>query len=149
MKILLNDDPTRRFDTQSNLSDGTTAFNMPPLWVLWLFGYAYAFVIALVLQKLVMPIMPGLHAGHGLMNQDAILFHEMALDMANRIHASGWSEWHLMPGSGITANVGILSLIYFLFGADPVWFIPLNAGFHALGALMILRLGLFLLPLIS
>ncbi len=146
MKILLSDAPTQQFDTQTKLSDITAAFNMPPLWVLWLFGYAYAFVIALVLQKLVMPIMPGLHAGHGLMNQDAILFHEMALEMANRIHALGWSEWHLMPGSGITANVGILAGIYFVFGADPVWFIPLNAGFHALGALMVLRLGLLLLP---
>jgi putative peptidoglycan lipid II flippase len=119
---------------------------MQPLWVLWLFGYAYAFVIALVLQKLVMPIMPGLHAGHGLMNHDAIVFHDAAAAMADRIIASGWSEWHLFPGPGLGANVGILAAIYAVLGPDPVWFIPLNAGFHALGALLILRLGLFIMP---
>jgi putative peptidoglycan lipid II flippase len=119
---------------------------MQPLWVLWLFGYAYAFVIALVLQKLVMPIMPDLHAGHGLMSHDAITFHDMAVAMAERIHALGWSEWRLVPGSGTTANVGILAAIYAVLGADPVWFIPLNAGFHSLGALLVLRLGLYLLP---
>lgn len=119
---------------------------MPSLWILWLFGFAYALVMALILQKLVMPIMPSLHAGHGLMNQDAIVFHQIAAEMADRINVSGWSEWRLMPGGGTTANVGILAAVYAVFGADPVWFIPLNAGFHALGALLVLRLGLHLMP---
>lgn len=126
----------------SDISD----YKFPPLWVLWLSGYAYAFVIAVVLQKLVMPIMPGLHAGHGLMNHDAIVFHDMAVAMADRILASGWGEWDLIPGNGITANVGILAAVYAIFGADPVWFIPLNAGFHALGALLVLRLGTYIMP---
>lgn len=117
----------------------------PPLWVLWAFAFAYAFVIALVLQKLVLPIMPQLHAGHGLMNQDAIVFHDMAVAMAERIHASGWSEWRLFPSPGITGNVGILAAIYAVLGPDPAWFVPLNAAFHALGALLIFRLGLLFL----
>jgi hypothetical protein len=41
-----------RFDVGNSIT-GTPSF-----WLLWLFGYAYAVVIALVLQKLVMPIMP-------------------------------------------------------------------------------------------
>lgn len=127
-------------------SSDITARKLPPLWVLWLAGYAYAFVVAVVLQKLVMPIMPGLHAGHGLMNHDAIIFHDMAVAMADRILASGWGEWQLIPGNGITANVGILAAVYAVFGADPVWFIPLNAGFHALGALLVLRLGTLFMP---
>ena len=117
-----------------------------PLRVLWAFAFAYAFVIALVLQKLVLPIMPQLHAGHGLMNQDAIVFHDMAVAMAERIHASGWSEWRLFPAPGITGNVGILASIYAVLGPDPAWFVPLNAAFHALGALLIVRLGLLFLP---
>jgi putative peptidoglycan lipid II flippase len=120
--------------------------SLPRLWVIWLKGYAYAFIVALVLQKLVMPIMPGLHAGHGLMNNDAIIFHDMAVAMADRILTLGWGEWKLIPGDGITANVGILAAVYAVFGADPVWFIPLNAGFHALGALLVLRLGTLFMP---
>lgn len=116
------------------------------LWVIWLTGYAYAFVVAVVLQKLVMPIMPDLHAGHGLMNQDAIIFHDMAVAMADRILTLGWGAWKLIPGNGITANVGILAAVYAVFGSDPVWFIPLNAGFHALGALLVLRLGTLFMP---
>jgi peptidoglycan biosynthesis protein MviN/MurJ (putative lipid II flippase) len=119
---------------------------VPPLWVLWTFAFAYAVVIALVLQKLVLPIMPQLHAGHGLMNQDAIVFHEIAVTMAERIHASGWSEWRLFPEPGITGNVGILAAIYAVLGPDPAWFVPLNAAFHALGALLIFQLGLMFLP---
>ncbi len=119
---------------------------VPPLWVLWAFAFAYAFVIALVLQKLVLPIMPQLHAGHGLMNQDAIVFHNIAVAMAERIHASGWSEWRLFPSPDITGNVGILAAIYAVFGPDPAWFVPLNAAFHALGASLIFRLGLLFLP---
>lgn len=120
--------------------------HIPSLWVLWAFAFAYAFVIALVLQKLVLPIMPQLHAGHGLMNNDAIVFHDMAVAMAERIHAVGWSEWRLFPAPGITANVGILAAIYALLGPDPAWFVPLNAAFHALGAVLILRLGSLFLP---
>ncbi len=120
--------------------------SFPRMWVIWLKGYAYAFVVAVVLQKLVLPIMPGLHAGHGLMNNDAIIFHDMAVAMADRILTLGWGEWKLIPGNGITANVGILAAVYAVFGADPVWFIPLNAGFHALGALLVLRLGTLLMP---
>jgi putative peptidoglycan lipid II flippase len=120
--------------------------SFPRLWVIWLTGFTYAFVVAVVLQKLVMPILPGLHAGHGLMNHDAIIFHNMAVAMADRILASGWGEWKLIPGNGITANVGILAAVYVVFGADPVWFIPLNAGFHSLGALLVLRLGMLFVP---
>lgn len=122
------------------------ALGLPPLWLLWLFGCVYAFVIALVLQKLVLPIMPSLHAGHGLMNQDAIVFHDIAVAMADRIHVLGWSEWRLIPGNGVTANVGILAAIYALIGVDPVWFIPLNASFHALGAVLVLQLGSLFYP---
>jgi putative peptidoglycan lipid II flippase len=116
------------------------------LLVFWLCGYAFAIVMAVVLQKLVMPIMPALHAGHGLLSHDAIVFHDIAVAMADRIVVSGWGEWELIPGNGITANVGILAAVYAVFGPDPAWFIPLNAGFHSLGALLVLRLGTLLIP---
>lgn len=130
----------------SSLIANKSNFKIPSLWLIWLFGYVYAFVIALVLQKLVLPIMPELHAGHGLMNEDAIIFHQKAVKMAEQINAVGWSEWILMPGVGITANVGLLAALYAVLGVDPVWFIPLNAAFHALGALLILRIAIHIFP---
>lgn len=144
--LINNIDSLNRPEVPRGVRFDIAVLGLPPLWVLWLFGYVYAFVIALVLQKLVLPIMPGLHAGHGLMNQDAIVFHDMAVAMAERIHVLGWSEWRLIPGDGITANVGVLAATYALFGVDPVWFLPLNASFHALGAVLVLQLGWLIRP---
>ncbi|HTE13506.1 MAG TPA: lipid II flippase MurJ, partial [Burkholderiales bacterium] len=97
--------------------------------------------MALLFQKVILPLlMPEMHAGHGLLLNDAIGVHNMAVEIAARIHASGWSEWRMFP-QGAAGNVGVLSAIYALLGPDPVWFIPLNAAAHAIGALMLYRMG--------
>lgn len=126
--------------------EGGLIWSARPLWLVWLFCFAYSYSAALSLQILILPTLPSLHAGQGLMNHDAILFHNLAVAMSDRIHALGWQEWSLVPGNGVTANVGILAAVYAVFGADPVWFIPLNAGFHALGALLIVKLGQYFYP---
>jgi putative peptidoglycan lipid II flippase len=113
---------------------------------LWALAFAYACFMALMLQKLILPIMPELHAGHGLMSNDAIIFHDVAVALAQRIHSYGWSEWQIYPGGSFTGNVGLLAALYVLLGPDPAWFIPVNAGVHALGALLIYQLGTELLP---
>ncbi|HSI22297.1 MAG TPA: lipid II flippase MurJ [Methylophilaceae bacterium] len=96
--------------------------------------------MALLMQKVILPLLPEMHAGHGLLMNDAIVFHNMAVDIATRIHAHGWSEWSLFP-PGATGNVGLLAAIYALLGPDPAWFIPFNAAAHVTGALLIYRLG--------
>jgi putative peptidoglycan lipid II flippase len=96
--------------------------------------------MALLLQKGVLPMWPEMHAGHGLLMNDAIVFHNMAVEIAQRIREVGWSEWKIYP-QGASANVGLLSLLYALFNTDPAWFIPFNAAAHATGALLIYRLG--------
>ena len=103
-------------------------------------GFIYASLMALLLQKVVLPLLPEMHAGHGLLINDAILFHNIAAEMADRIHTYGWSEWRLFPPRA-SGNVGLLSAIYALLGKDPAWFIPVNAAAHAAGAVLIYKLG--------
>ncbi|MEI6321654.1 MAG: lipid II flippase MurJ [bacterium] len=101
-------------------------------------------MLALVLQKILLPMIPGMHAGHGLMKSDAIIFHDAAESLAKKINTIGWSEWKLMPiinGQPFTANVGVLAALYALMGPNPAAFIPLNAAAHATGALMIYLMG--------
>ena len=112
----------------------------------WCVGFAYATVLALAFQKLILPLLPNLHAQHGLLQNDAIHFHEVAAAMAEKIRAVGWSAWRLYPETNSSANVGLLAALYALLGADPAWFIPVNAAAHALGATMLYRMGLALWP---
>lgn len=115
-------------------------------WVVFGLAYAYAAFAALVFQKLVLPRMPALHAGHGLLRNDATYFHQTAVDIAHRIAIGGWSELGLLVSDGISGNVKLLAAVYAVFGADPVWFIPFTAGFHALGAMLLYRIGVLLWP---
>ena len=99
----------------------------------------------MMLQKLVLPLLPELHAGNGLLHNDALAFHNHAVRIAELISSNGWSEWRLFPAGG-TGNVGVLSALYVIFGPDPACFIPFNAAAHATGALMIYLIGTLLWP---
>ena len=118
----------------------TDGFVFPSKRLFWSLSFAYACFMALLLQKAILPLWPEMHAGHGLLMNDAIVFHNMAVEIVQRIHTNGWSEWHIYP-QGASANVGLLSLLYALLGPDPAWFIPFNAAAHATGALLIYRIG--------
>lgn len=71
--------------------------------------------------------MPKLHGGHGLIKNDAIVFHNAAVELVARIHANGWSEWSLFP-TGNFGNVGVLAALYTRFGPEPAVFIPLEVA---------------------
>lgn len=113
---------------------------------LWCVAFFYSLIVALVLQKLVLPMMPNMHAGHGLMPDDAIYFHNTAVEIAERIRRLGWSEWALMPPGGGAGNVGLLAAVYALLGPEPAFFLPLTSAFHGLGAVLILLIALQVLP---
>lgn len=121
-----------------------TSFPSPLL--VWGIAFIYAVVLGLTLQKLILPLVPSLHAEHGLLQQDAIYFHTVAVQLAERIRTIGWSEWKLFPGNGATGNVGLLAALYALLGPNPVWFIPFAAAAHATGATVIYLLGPLLWP---
>lgn len=46
--------------------------------LVWCIGFAYASFLALAMQKLMLPLHPSLHAEHGLLQNDAIFFHNTA-----------------------------------------------------------------------
>jgi hypothetical protein len=95
-------------------------------------------------RTIVLPhLIPQLHAGQGFMaGSDSLGYHELALDLAEKIRIEGWSAWSLRPGR-LATPVGVASAIYALFGSNPLFLLPFNALVHALAAtflLLIMRL---------
>jgi putative peptidoglycan lipid II flippase len=106
------------------------------------FGLAFIFsiLIAIFFQKIVLPLSPDMHAGFGLLKNDAIVFHNAAIELARKIQSGGWENWSLYT-SEFSGNVTILSIIYNIFGPYPVLFLPITAALHALSATLIYRIG--------
>ncbi|PJA31340.1 MAG: hypothetical protein CO187_09905, partial [Zetaproteobacteria bacterium CG_4_9_14_3_um_filter_53_7] len=103
--------------------------------------------MGLLFQKLILPSIPSMHAGLGLMNNDAIYFHQVAADMAAKILATGWS-WHAIwpDAMGATGNVAVLAVLYAVFGADPSLILPVNAAVHATSGILVLLIVQLLCP---
>lgn len=110
-------------------------------FVLWVVFFCYAICTALLFQKVVLPLIPSLHAGHGLMTNDAAYFDSVASAVAEQIRLHGWSSWQIYPANGARGNVAVLGALYALFGHDPTLIIPVNAAIHALGGLLIFLLA--------
>ena len=100
---------------------------------------------ALIFQNIFLPLLPEIYAGHGLLKNDALVFHQQALAIAINIKDLGWTQWSLYP-LGTTGNVGLLSGLYALYGPNPAYFIPFSAAAHALGATLLYRIGSLLWP---
>ncbi len=130
-------------DETAPQSDAVGFFLQPRMF--WILAFVFCSLQALMVQRLVLPLIPSLHAGHGLLINDAILFHEVASAAAERIKSVGWSEWSLFPAN-FTGNVGILSALYAVVGPEPAVFIPLNVAAHVTGALMLYLIGPLLWP---
>jgi len=99
--------------------------------------FCFAICISLLFQKVLLPLAPSLHAGNGLLFNDSVYFHDVAVRMAENIKLNGWNNWALYPENGARGNVAILGALYALFGHDPTLILPINAFFHALGGIMI------------
>jgi len=109
-------------------------------------AFGYALLASLLFQKLILPALPSLHGAHGLLKNDALFFHDTAVDLARQIHASGWAVLELFSFSGLSGNVKLLAAIYALFGVEPAWFLPITCALHALAAVLLYRLGALLWP---
>lgn len=108
----------------------------------WLFGFVYISLSSIIFQKLVLPHLPGLHAGFGLLKNDAFFYHQSAQLLAEHIHEQGWSAWSLWSAeTRTTGNVAILTALYALFSSDPAWIIPINAVLHATSAVLLMRIA--------
>jgi murein biosynthesis integral membrane protein MurJ len=113
---------------------------------LFLLYFCYATSAALIFQKFLVPLIPSLHAGQGLLQGDAAYFHSVAVNLVERIQHDGWGVWSFHPSPGSGVNVAVLAVLYLLFGPDPSLVTPINAGLHAFGGLLIVLLGRALWP---
>lgn len=109
------------------------AISDSPLRV-FLFVFAWSLFSGLLLQWVVLPLMPNLHAGNGLLKGgDWVRFHLDAIELAEQIKIQGWQTWELRPKGN--APSGIAAAVYALSGVSLPWLLmPLNAFIFALGA---------------
>ncbi len=112
------------------------------LLIIWVAFFCYSTVVAILFQKLILPQLPTLHASNGLMNNDAIYFHQVAVQIAEAIKEHGWSAWSAWPAVGATGNVSLLAALYVVFGPNPALIIPVNAALHASAGILLLLLGI-------
>ena len=110
---------------------------------LFLFAFCFVTTVALLFTKLLLPMLPALHGGYGLLKNDAVFFQQSALLLADSIVKHGWFTWSMWSTElNTTGNVGILSALYALFSShDPALIIPINAFFHASSAFLLLLIG--------
>ncbi|MFA6162795.1 MAG: lipid II flippase MurJ [Methylobacter sp.] len=110
-------------------------------FILWAVFFCYAICAALIFQKVLLPLLPSMQTGSGLISNDAVFFDSVASSLADKVRENGWSSWRLYPAAGAPGNVAILGALYVLFGHDPSLAIPINAVLHALGGLLIFLLA--------
>lgn len=96
--------------------------------------FVWALLAGLFIQLVVLPAIPGLHAGHGLMvGGDWVGFHREGAELAALMQHQGWQVWELRPQGN--APIGIAAAVYFLAGVSEPWvLLPVNATMFALAA---------------
>jgi hypothetical protein len=99
----------------------------------FLLVFAWSLIAGLLIQWVVLPALPGLHAGHGLMKGgDPVWYHREAVRLASLMQ-QGWQVWELRPQGN--APIGITAAAYFLVGIREPWVVmPINAALFALAA---------------
>jgi hypothetical protein len=102
-----------------------------PLFVFCI-AFGYTLVAALMIQTVILPNLPQLHAGHGLMvGHDSVGFHALADQIATRIQTSGWQEWQFAPDH-LQRVVGIIAAVYAITGVhEPFVLIPIYSLLYA------------------
>ena len=116
--------------------------------ILWTLFFCFATSAALLFQKFLLPLFPSLHGGIGLLEGDSLTFHKTAASLAEQINLHGWSSWRIFPAPpAAMGNVGLLAALYAIFSSnDPSLIIPFNAAAHAMGGILIFRIGLLIAP---
>jgi murein biosynthesis integral membrane protein MurJ len=104
-------------------------------------------MVALIFQKVVLPMFPDLHAGYGLLTNDAVYYHNAARYLADGISSNGWSlESIISTWPGASGHVTILGLLYYFFGIDPSLVTPINAAVHASSGILLYLIANTLVP---
>lgn len=135
-----------------NIDNLSAWFRQAPYLVFWVAVFCATAAIALIVQLIVLPyLLPGLHAGNGLLvGGDWVSFHDIASKLAEKINAQGWQAWTLRPTVELTAGpagqstAGIAAAIYALTVSEPYVLIPLNAALHATASVTLMRIAQYL-----
>ena len=106
----------------------------------FMLAFCWALLGGLLLQLVVLPALPSLHAGHGLLKGgDWVAFHAEALELALQMAHNGWGVWELRPRGN--APIGLLSALYFVVGIYEPWlFLPINALLFGAAAFILHKL---------
>ncbi len=109
---------------------------------LWLCAFSITFIVAAFIQFVVLGmIFPDWSSGHGLLlATDSIGYHNMAVDLAERIAAEGWAVWELAPLGHFT--VGLVAAHYALMLPEPWVVIPSAATATAFSVLVLFQICL-------
>ena len=99
--------------------------------------FLYTFLVSALIQLVLLPkVFPEWHAGNGLIaGGDMPAHHGLAVDLAGRIRAEGWSAWELRPAG--QAQAGIAAALYALVAPEPWTMIPINAALHATSGVLL------------
>ena len=91
-------------------------------------------IAGLFLQLVVLPALPSLNAGNGLLKGgDWVRFHHEAVELVSLMGGHGWHAWELRPQGN--APIGIAAAAYFITGISEPWvLLPINAAIFALAA---------------
>lgn len=131
--------PRSYYDSEACYIGGKSFLSM--LLILWIAFFSYTTSVALLFQYLVLPMVPSLHAGQGLLSQDSLYFHQVAQALAESIVRDGWSMWTPHPPPNTYGNVAVLAALYALFGPNPSAAIPINAYLHASSGVLLILIG--------
>lgn len=110
-------------------------------YILWIGFFAYTTSAALLFQNIILPLIPSLHAGGGLLFGDAVHFHNVAVAMAEAMARDGWQAWAPWPPPNTQGNTGVLAVLYYFFGPNPAVAVPLNACMHASSGILLVLIG--------
>ena len=99
--------------------------------------FIWVLIAGLFIQLVALPVLPNLHAGHGLMmGGDWVRFHTDAVKLVTLMHDHGWVTWELRPQGN--APIGIAAATYYFFGISEPWvLLPINALLFAGGSVFL------------
>ncbi|MGC1175158.1 hypothetical protein [Polaromonas sp.] len=139
MKEIMQDKPA------SDLLVRAKAFAFKPFGVFSL-AFIWALMAGFVLQWMVLPALPELHAGNGLLKGgDWVRFHREAAELAALMQHQGWRVWELRPLGN--APIGITAAVYSLTGIFEPWVtLPVNAAMFGLAAVCLYTIFKALAP---
>lgn len=111
-----------------------------PYKYFWFYIFLYCLIAGFIFQLYVLPtLFTKMHAGNGLIiNGDWVGYHEIAKNLAERVHENGWNFWELRPYGQSAA--GIAAVIYALTISKPFALLPLYAAIMASSALILMKI---------